>query len=254
MNKDRKTIALALSGGGIRGAIHIGVLQAFDEHNIKIDAIAGTSAGAIVGALYSAGIAPLEIKEIIKEHNFRNSFHFSLNLDGLSTMKYLRRLLEVNIKESSYENLKNKLFVCCSNIDKGDFEIFSEGDLFSHVCASASIPIIFEPVLINGLHYLDGGLFNNLPIEPLVGNYDNLIGIHVNNYLLPEKYNIKRIANQIFSMVIKQNVKPNMKKCDFLINPILENPHRTFNKKNTEILYDIGYQEGLNFLENNNLC
>jgi len=253
MPKKHKTIGLALSGGGIRGSIHVGVLQAFKENNIKIEAISGTSAGAIVGALYSSGINPLEIKEIFKKRNFKNTFHFSLKSGGIATMKHLRKILKSNINENNYKNLNNKLFICASNIDNAEYEIFSEGDMFSHVCASASVPIIFEPIIINNMHFVDGGLFNNLPVEPLLNNYDIVIGVHVNNYKLPEKYNITKVANQIFSMVIKQNVKRNMKKCDFVINPILDNPHRAFNKKNTEELFDIGYKAGIDFLKQNKL-
>jgi NTE family protein len=251
MGKKYETIALALSGGGNRGAIHVGVLYAFDVNNIKIDAISGTSAGAIIGALYSSGLSARKIKQLLDVQTTTKMLHFTLKNGGIANMKNLKKVLKENIKENNYKNLKNKLFICASNIDDADFEIFSEGDLFSHVSASASVPILFEPVLINGKYYVDGGLFNNLPVDPLLGNYDTIIGVHVNNYQISSKKNIKTIANQIFSMVIKQNVKRNMTKCDFLINPELDQPYRNFSKKNTEKLFDIGYNAGLEFIQNN---
>lgn len=251
MSKKHKTIALALSGGGNRGAIHVGVLYAFDVNNIKIDAISGTSAGAIIGALYSSGLSARKIREILDAQKTTKMLNFTLKNGGIANMKNLVKVLKDNIKDNSYNKLRNKLFICTSNIDDAESEIFSEGDLFSHVCASASVPILFEPVLINGKYYVDGGLFNNLPVDPLLKNYDTIIGVHVNNYKISEKRNIKTIANQIFSMVIKQNVKRNMSKCDFIINPELDQPYRNFSKKNTDKLFDIGFKTGMEFINAN---
>ena len=248
-----KTIALALSGGGNRGAIHVGVLHAFDSNGILIDAISGTSAGAIIGALYSSGIPAIELKEIMASQTIGKMLHFTLKRSGLANMKGLRKVLESHIKNNNYTNLNTKLFVCASNIDDADFEIFSEGDLFTHVCASSSVPILFEPVIINNKHFVDGGLFNNLPVDPLLNNYDTIIGVHANNYKIEGSYGIKTIANQIFSMVIKQNVKRNMKKCNFVINPVLDKPYRSFSKQTTDLLFNIGFNAGMKFLAENKL-
>ena len=72
-----KSVALVLSGGGARGAIHLGALHAFDENSIKIEAISGTSIGAIIGALYCAGVSPMDIKELLRSHKFASIFHLS---------------------------------------------------------------------------------------------------------------------------------------------------------------------------------
>ena len=251
MTVKTQTIALALSGGGNRGAIHVGVLHAFDENNIKIDAISGTSAGSIIGALYSSGLSAIKIKAIMDKQKTSTMLHFTLKNGGLANMKNLKKILKANIKENNYTHLRNKMYVCASNIDKAEFEIFSEGDLFSHVSASSSVPILFEPVILNNMQYIDGGLFNNLPVEPLVGKYGKVIAVHVNNYEIERKHTIKTVANQIFSMVIKQNVKRNMLKCDFVINPPLDKPYRTFSTKTTEKLFNIGYNAGLEFIKEN---
>ena len=251
MGGKHKTIALALSGGGNRGAVHVGVLHAFDENKIKIDAISGTSAGAIIGALYSSGMLAINIKELLDKQKTSKMLHFTLKNGGLANMRNLKKILKENIKENNYKHLKNKLFICASNINEAEFEIFSEGDLFSHVCASGSVPILFEPVLINGNYFVDGGLFNNLPVDPLLGNYDNVIGVHVNNYHINTKQGFKTIANQVFSMVIKQNVKRNMDKCDYIINPELDQAYRNFSKKNSEKLFKIGYNAGIEFIKEN---
>jgi len=247
----KKTIALALSGGGNRGAIHIGVLHAFDVNNIKIDAISGTSAGAIVGAMYCAGHSAMELKAILESQTIGKMLHFSIKKTSIANLNGLRKVLSNHIPNNSYDSLIRKLYVCASNMEDARFEIFTSGDLFTHVCASACVPIIFEPVIINDKHYIDGGLFNNLPVDPLLNNYHTVIGVHVNNYKISGSYNIKTIASQIFSTVIKENVKRNMPKCDFVINPELEKSYLAFSKKNTNLLFDIGYKAGMEFLIKN---
>lgn len=246
----KKTIALALSGGGNRGAIHVGVLHAFDVNDIKIDAISGTSAGAIVGAMYSAGYSALDLKKILQSQRIGKMLHFSLKKTSIANMNGLLNVLETHL-QNSYESLERKVYICASNMDDARFEIFSSGDLFTHICASACVPILFEPVLIDNKHYIDGGLFNNLPVNPLIGNYDTIIGVHVNNYKIEGDYTIKTIATQIFSSVIKENVKRNMPLCDYLINPELDKSYRIFSRKNTELLFEIGFQAGMDFLTEN---
>ena len=248
----QKTIGLALSGGGNRGAIHLGVLHAFDINEIKIDAISGTSAGAIVGSLYCAGHSAIDLKSVLESQTLGKMLHFSLKKTSIANMKGLRKILEDHIVSNSYDLLTRKLYVCASNMDDAKAEIFSTGDLFTHVCASSCIPIIFEPIIMDNKHYIDGGLFNNLPVEPLIGKYDTIIGVHVNNYKITGDYSMKTIANHIFSTVIKENVKRDIPKCDFFINPELKEPYTTFSKKNVNLLFDIGYKAGMDFLVKNN--
>ena len=242
-----KTLAVVLSGGGARGSIQLGALQALDENNIKIDAISGTSIGSVIGSLYSAGVKPYAILDIIKSKGFRDLFHFTWHKNGLMDMRKLKAILKENIKTNSFESLKIPMYVCVSNIDKGEYEIFNSGSLFNVITASASIPIVFEPVKIGKYYYVDGGLFNNLPVEPFVGKYDDILGIHVNNYKNKDKHNMKAMADRIVNLVIKQNVAPNLDKCTYIINPNVDNKFSTLNFINTEELFDLGYKHGLEF-------
>jgi len=241
-------IALVLSGGGARGAIHLGVLQALIENEIEIKAIAGTSIGSIIGAFFAAGVSPLEMKKIMAGQNFIKIFHFSWNSKGLLTMERLYELLEKHIGNDSFDALSVPFYVCASNLDTGTYDIFHKGLLYKAVAASASIPILFEPVEINGFHYIDGGLFNNLPVEPLLKKYDNILGVHVNNYEPSHELNMKAIAERIFTLVIQQNVVSNLKKCDYVINPRLKVPYSIIDFSKTDVLYQIGYEAGIEFI------
>ena len=247
-----KSVALVLSGGGARGAIHLGVLHAFDENKIKVEAISGTSIGAIVGALYCAGVSPFEIKSLMKSQMFTSIFHLSWNKRGLLKMTRLKKTLQNFIPVNDFKSLEIPFYCCVSNLEKGIYEIIDKGDLNKAVSASASIPILFEAVEINGQHYVDGGLFNNLPVEPLLNKYKNIVGVHVNNYKNSKAHNIRAVAERVFNLVSKQNVKPNIQKCDFLIEPFLEKPFRVLDFQETNALFEIGYQEGLKFIKQHN--
>ncbi len=250
-HKTVDSVALVLSGGGARGAIEIGVLQALHENNIKIKAISGTSIGAIIGVFYCAGISPMEMKRIMDSQRFIKIFHFAWSKKGLMSMSELLRMFKkYNIGES-FDSLNIPFYACASNLEKGAEEIFHSGNLHKAVIASASIPLLFEPEIINGNHYIDGGLYNNFPIEPLLGKYPFILGVHVNNFKQPDEYNAMAIAERVFSAVIKQNVIKKVKKCNYLIDPFLEDRIGIVDFRKTDKLFEIGYNEGIKFLNLN---
>lgn len=240
-------VAVALSGGGARGAIHLGVLQAFDDHNISVKAISGTSIGSVIGALYCAGASPIEIRSFMNTKVFLKVFSVSIKKQGLLNMKRLIKLLSNLIPENDFKALKIPFYSCVSNLENGGFEILSQGDLFKSIVASASIPVVYEPVLINGQYYMDGGLFNNLPVEPLLG-LKNIVGVHVNNYKPSNEMNIASSAEKIFTLLIKSNVKPQLDKCDFVIEPYISNHIGVLDFSQTDFLFDLGYESGLNLI------
>lgn len=244
-------VVVALSGGGARGAIHLGVLQAFDDHNIRVKAISGSSIGSIIGALYCAGHSPLKIKSFMNTKEFLKVFSISIKKQGLLDMKKLIKLLSSYIPENDFKTLKIPFYSCVSNLEGGYFEILNQGNLYKSIAASASIPIIFEPVLINDQYYIDGGLFNNLPVEPLLG-LKSIVGVHVNNYKPSDEMNIASSAEKIFTHVIRSNVKPQLEKCDFVIEPYISKHIGVLDFSQTNFLFDLGYKSGLELIENNN--
>ncbi len=242
------SISLALSGGGARGAIQLGVLQALQEENIQIDAIAGTSIGSIVGAFFCAGVSPLEMKTLMKTQSFKKIFHFSWGKKGLLKMERLYELMQQYMPDNDFKKLKIPFYACVSNLDLGRHEVLDSGDLHKAVAASASIPVIFEPVEINGYHYVDGGLFCNMPASPLVQKDSFVVGVHVNNYKPAEELNIITVAERVFTLVILENAKKSFELCDYLINPFLDRDYGLLDFKNTDVLYDIGYESGKEFV------
>jgi NTE family protein len=243
-------VALVLSGGGARGAIHLGVLKALEEAKISITAISGTSMGAIIGAHYSQGYSADYLLQTLRKKSFTNLFNFSWKRTSVLQMKTLYDILEKHIPHNSFEGLKIPFYCCATNLNTGTYTIFHEGNLYNPVVASSSIPVLFEPVKIGENHFVDGGVFNNLPIESLMQDgYKNIVGVHVNNYKFEEDYRIQSVAERVFSMVIKKNVEPNLSKCDYVINPFLEQHFKVLSFKDTQVLFEIGYEEGKQLLK-----
>ncbi len=251
--KRRRPAGLALSGGGARGAIHLGVLQSIEDRGIEIEAVSGTSIGAIIGVLYCAGKKPAEIKEMFNTKTFRKVFRLSWSKKGLLKMDSLIKLLESLTNVRGFDELDKKFYCCVSNLNKGDYEIINSGDLFRSVAASASIPLLFEPVILNGEYYIDGGLFNNLPVEPLVNEGYDLIGVHVNNYKQNEEITAKTAAERIFTHVINMNIKSKLEMCNVVIDPYIPRHVGVLDFSATEFLYRLGYEAAEAAFEKKNL-
>ena len=172
---------LVLSGGGVRGFAHLGLLQALHEMGIRPSAVSGVSAGAIVGAFYAAGLEPKKIMEILKKNSFFGWSNFFLNRDGFFSMKALLSTMQAYIPRDSFESLGIPFFVTATDFSNNKSVTFSKGELYRTVLASSSVPVIFEPIKIGDDLFVDGGLLNNFPVEPLEKICNKLIGSHVNS-------------------------------------------------------------------------
>lgn len=235
-------IGLCLSGGGARGAAHIGALQALNENGIYPSHISGSSAGALVGSLYCSGYSPLEILELSKEHSFLKIFHLGFINKGFTDLKYLEAFLTENLKVKTFEELKVPLSVGITDINKGIFEIRERGDLMKIVMASCSIPLLFKPVEMDGSCYLDGGIMNNLPIEPLQKTCSKLIGLS----LCPHDFDkdvegIMDVAERIFHLGVWNTMEHRMSICDIAIELEGTFGYGMFDLKKSPELFEIGY-------------
>lgn len=241
-------IGLALSGGGARGIAHIGVIKAFEEHNIKVDAVAGSSAGSIVGALYAAGLTADEMLAFVKESSLFKLFKVGLPSDGLTKLTYLRDKLQALVPEDSFEALKVPLYVAVSNLVTGELEIMQEGSLSQVVMASSSIPLVFKPVEIGGDLYTDGGVLDNLPVGPLLKRTDLVIGVNVMpHYDVSPKsvQNIFGIATRVFDMAVWANTQANLKRCHLTIEPVDLHRYHIFQINKYKDIYRLGYEAAI---------
>lgn len=240
-----KKVGISLSGGGARGIAHIGVLKALEEHGIQPDVIVGCSAGSIVGALYAAGMNTDAMLDFIKDSRLWKLVSLRLPGGGLAKLDYLKERLTECIDDDSFEGLKKALYIAIANLNSGKLEIRNAGTLYSIVQASCAIPLVFEPIEINGDLYIDGGALCNMPVEPLKEVTDYVIGVNVMPRIKVTKTTVnsmRGIAMRCFEMAIWSNTQGEAEKCDLLIEPKLINKYHIFQFNKYQELYEIGYE------------
>ena len=155
---------LVLSGGAIRGAAHLGVLQVFDEHGIRPDVVVGASAGAVVGGLYCAGLSPVELQQIGKEMNWGRLGRLVRPGLGFFDISRLERVIDELTGGVTIEELKTPFAAVAVDILTRELIVLREGSLARAIRASASLPGIFAPVEDGDRLLIDGGALNNLPV------------------------------------------------------------------------------------------
>jgi NTE family protein len=167
--KTSKQVSLALSSGGARGLAHIGVIEALEAKNYRIQALAGCSMGALIGGIYAKGNLP-EFKEWICNLDRIDVFSlmdFTISSRGLIKGDRVFMAIQHLIGDGNIEELPIPFACNAVDLAKGREKVFHKGNLFQAIRASASIPTVFKPFLINGREYVDGGVLNPIPINHL---------------------------------------------------------------------------------------
>ncbi|MCX8533733.1 patatin-like phospholipase family protein [Chryseobacterium luquanense] len=231
--KKKPIIGLTLSGGGMRGIAHIAVLKALEEYDLKPDIISGTSAGSIVGAFYSFGKTPDEMMKIVHETTFFSRSYLKLSKNGIFSSKFILKLFNDHFPEDDFKVLKIPVYVAATEMTHGIVDFFSEGELFGPLLASSSVPFVLPPVKIGEKIYVDGGVLDNLPIEPIIDKCDFLIGSHVNSisYDGLENMSLMKEFDRILHLAIAKSVYSKASHCDIFLDPPKMTKFSLFNKK-----------------------
>ena len=162
----KRLVGLALSGGSTFGAAHIGVLQVLEENGIRPDMVAGTSAGAMVGAAYCAGIPLSEIETLFLSMNWPSLLKVSIKKPlSLFDTQPMEDFLRKKIGDIEFKDLRIPFAAIACDILTGEKVVLDNGPLAPALRASAAIPGLFSPVEINGQLLVDGGIVDNLPVE-----------------------------------------------------------------------------------------
>lgn len=242
---------LVLSGGGTRGFAHLGVIAALFEKGIKPDVISGTSAGAIAGAFIAAGKNPNEIRDILKTGSFFKYTKLQLPKDGLMKLDGLKELFHKEISVKNLEELEIPLFVTVSNLNSGAIEYRNTGLLDETVLASSSIPILFAPVHINGNLFVDGGLLDNIPIEPIKNDCEEIIVSNISPINPMNKIkNLIDIATRSFYMSVNSNMKQVRKYASVYIEPEGIDTYEILSRTHADELYELGFKSTMEILKN----
>lgn len=161
---DRPRIGLALGGGALRGAAHIGVLRVLEEEGIPIDLIAGTSAGAMAGLLYASGVPPSEMENIATGLKFKHIFRWTLPRKTLWEIGPMASTLEQHVgHDCLLENLHIPLACVAADARSGEAIALRQGPAISAVQASCAIPMLVRPVVRDGLTLVDGSVVQMVP-------------------------------------------------------------------------------------------
>jgi NTE family protein len=242
MKKKFKT-GLVLSGGGTRGFAHLGVMAALRELGIEPGIISGVSAGAIVGAFMAAGRSPEEVLEIFKKGWFFQYTKIQLPVDGLLKLDGVKEIIDKEIPVKRIEELPIPLIICVSNLNKGLVEYRDKGPLSETVLASSSIPVLFSPVKLDRDLFVDGGLLNNIPYEPIVNDCEQLIVSNISP--INPKANLKnlmQIATRTVYMSVNAKLEEVKQKASFYIEPNGIDEYDIFLRKHADKLFEMGYE------------
>jgi NTE family protein len=247
-------IGLVLSGGGARGFAHLGVIQALNDVGISPDVISGTSAGALVGVLYADGYSPKEILVLMNSGSRLDFMRPALPREGLLQLGGIAKILKASLRAKTFEELKIPLHVSATDLNNGRAEYFSKGDLIDPVIASASIPVLFQPVIINNIYYVDGGVLDNLPVHPIEDKCRFLIGSFVNPVGYIEKISgLINIAERTFMLSMSKEIIEKSKKFDLLVAPPELRNYKILDPEKAEELFSIGYKATEEKLKNINI-
>ncbi len=244
---DTYKIGMVLSGGGMRGLAHAGILQAFEEENIKPDIISGASAGSIVGALYAKGYSPTEIKTFFQKDDIFSYRSFSLGKAGILRTEPFRSFLEPYLPEDSFDALRHPLYITTTDLLTGKPVVFESGELIQPILASCAIPGIFAPVPYKDFLLGDGGIYSNLPTEPLKNTCEFLIGIYVHplgEINTKDLNNPLDVINRAYDISRTAAVQSKFDACDYVIIPKDIEPYGVFDSNHTEEMYEAGLMAG----------
>ena len=228
--KDDIKVGIALGGGGARGLAHIGVLKAMEEEDVPIGAIGGTSVGALIGALYAAGITTSQMEQMSQEIGWSSLTNYSrysmlrLVMTGqkLSTKNmevYLRR----HIGDTSFDELKIPFACIATDIQTGEKLVFREGSVALAARASATIPGMFEPVPFRHRFLVDGGLVSNLPTDLLaLMGADPIVAVDVTaDFVHTQPKNVLDILNQAIYIQSERLAQEELSRAQVVIRPQL---------------------------------
>ncbi|MBL7914030.1 MAG: patatin-like phospholipase family protein [Bacteroidia bacterium] len=274
-----QSVGLVLSGGGVRGMAHIGVMKALEENGIPIDYVAGTSAGATVGSLYAIGLSPVEIEKLVLSQEFVEwatgeinedlDYYYNRNEPGASwvSLKFsldsvIRTHLPTSVVNSArtdfalmegmaaaiakakynFDSLYVPFRCVAADIISKKPIVFESGDLPLAVRASMAYPFYFTPVSYNNMILFDGGIYNNFPVDVMLKEFnpDVIIGVNAGSY--PDIPYEENVWSMFKTMVVQATNYSVPRENDVLINPMVDDVG-LFDFNDVKAAIDSGYAE-----------
>lgn len=244
--KNKKVkLGLALGGGGARGVAHIGVLKAFEENGITFDFVAGTSAGSIVGAMYSFGKTPEEMLKIARTLDVKDirksKFFMPSKTDGIED------LIKQNLGDVDVSQSKIPFSAIAVDLISSREIAFTRGNLSKIVAGSCAVPGVFVPVEYEDMHLSDGGLQNNIPSDvPRHFGCDYVVAVDVNSTRGYGTSSLKVLDVILATIRImsKSNCNKGYLNADIVVAPSMKE-YKSTKIDDIDAMYAEGYQAGL---------
>ncbi|WP_437396030.1 patatin-like phospholipase family protein [Flagellimonas lutimaris] len=249
---ENKSIGLVLSGGGVRGMAHIGLIKAMREHNIEANVVAGTSIGALVGALYANNNTVEEMLDFFKKVPLFQYSFFTINKPGFIDTERYASIFQKFFPKNTFESLERPLYVVATDLLSGKEKVFNNGQLIKPLLASAALPPVFSPVDIDDILYADGGIMNNFPKEYVEDKTEFIIGSNVSATVPLQKKDLRnsfQLTGRVTSLMIHASNDEKLRECNLFIEPKELDQIGVLDKKGIENAFNIGYEHGSRALE-----
>jgi NTE family protein len=232
-----------LSGGGARGFAHLGAIKALKEQDYEPSAIAGVSAGALVGAFIAGGMDPEDVRALfIDQIKLSKMLRWNFLKQGLFTMDQLDSFMQKNLPFTQFEQLPIPFKVSVTDFNNGLQTVFESGPIIPAVLASCSIPAIFPPFTIGAGVYVDGGLVDNMPVSLFVQELDDVIAMHVNPVPPHQaKDSLARIIDRAWHLSTRAGILDAAKQVHLFIEPPELGTFGMFDANKLPEIYQHGY-------------
>jgi len=241
--KRKKKIGLALGGGAVLGAAHIGVLKAITEHEIPIHYIAGTSIGAFMAALYAFGLTSQEIETLALDLNWLEVSGISLSQYGVLNNKKLGKVLDEKIGKKTFADAIIPMAIVAVDINSGEKVVCTEGEVAEAVMASTCIPGVFIPVKAGKRLLVDGGVLEPVPVSSLTGlgaKFTIAVNLFARRKYQHPKNVVDLLINALDIMMVN-TAKMESDDADLLVEPNLDE-FNLVDTRQVPDLIEVGYQ------------
>lgn len=244
LNPFNTKIGLALGGGAAKGIAHIGVLKAFEEENVPIHCVSGTSIGALVAAYHAFGKNADELMGVGKELSFSKVANFTLRRRGMFTTDSIKEMILRDLGDVNIEDALKPLAVIATDITTGEKVVFRKGNLAMAVSASVAVPGAYVPVEYKGRLLVDGGITENVPISVLEKmGAGILVGIDLNGVKkYPYPKDILGVLGNAFDIAIDLRTRDQLKAADVVVSLDLSRYSRIGNTEEAQELFQEGYR------------
>ncbi|GAA4385568.1 patatin-like phospholipase family protein [Hymenobacter koreensis] len=233
-----------MSGGAARGIAHLGVLEALDELQLPIGRLSGVSSGALAAVFYAAGVPPREVLRLLTDTRFLRMLRPGFGR-GLVRVSVLEQLIAAHLPGShTFADLRFPVTLAATDLAAGETVYFHEGPLLPALMGTSAVPVLFQPVEYQNRVLVDGGLLNNLPVEPLLNRPElAVVGVHTNVLNMEAPITTMRhVAERTFFLAISTNVAPRLARCELVLQPQELRQFSVLDLRHAAAIFEIGYR------------